>query len=94
MVDFALANLNPVLSEKVEKLVTGTQLITIQLGIQPKRELKLELKQGKVVGSEIATWTFDCIHNNDLIDYFKTMFEGGLNLEVPGLRLFSTADIC
>jgi len=40
--------------------------------------LAIELAVGKLVKSEVASWTFDCTHNNDLVDYFKTMFEGGL----------------
>ena len=51
------------------------------------------LSQGKIVSSDIATWSIDCVHNNDLVDFFKTMFEGGLDLEIAGLRLYSQVEI-
>jgi len=50
----------------------------VQLGKEPVQELDIELSVGKLVSSGIASWSFDCTHNNDLVDYFKTMFEGGL----------------
>jgi hypothetical protein len=92
VVDFALANLNPVVPE-VSKLVTGKQIIRLRLGIESEQEIEVEIEKGKLVSSGTATWNFDCTHNNDLVDYFKTMFEGSLSIEVTGLGLFSAVDI-
>jgi hypothetical protein len=61
-----------------QQLVTSKQTIRLQLGKEPVQELDIELSVGKLVSSGIANWSFDCTHNNDLVDYFKTMFEGGL----------------
>ena len=65
----------------------------LSLGIQTTKEIQIELKQGKMASSEAATWSFDCTHNNDLVGYFKTLFEGTLNLELADLDLYSSVDI-
>jgi len=65
----------------------------LSLGVQTTKEIQIELKQGKLASSEAATWNFDCTHNNDLVDYFKTLFEGTLNLELADLDLYSSVDI-
>jgi hypothetical protein len=62
----------------VQGLVSSKQIIKLQLGKEPIQEIEIELSVGKLVKSGVVSWSFDCTHNNDLVDYFKTMFEGGL----------------
>lgn len=61
----------------------------MKLGKEPIQEIEIELEVGKLVKSGFASWTFDCTHNNDLVDYFKTMLEGGLQVEINKLGLYS-----
>ena len=48
----------------------------LKLGLEKVKEIDIEMDKGKFVSGGVASWNFDCTHNNDLVDYFKTMFEG------------------
>ena len=73
----------------MENLVTSNQTIKLKLGKEPIQEIEIELSFGKLVKSGAVSWNFDCTHNNDLVDYFKTMFEGGLEIEIDALGVYS-----
>jgi len=55
--------------------------------------LKIDLLEGKLASSTVSSITFDCIHNNDLVDYFKTLFEGNLSMEIEEFNICAQIEI-
>lgn len=67
--------MNPAHPE-ITKLTSGKLTLMLKMGLEKVKEVEIEMDKGKFVSGGVAAWNFDCTHNNDLVDYFKTMFEG------------------
>ena len=63
--------------------------IDLKLGVNQIDPLSLTLNDGVVSTEATTSFRLDCTHNNDLVDYFKTMFEGQLELRVKSLGITS-----
>ena len=62
----------------------------LKMGVKEVEPLLVTLTDGVVSTEATTELRWDCTHNNDLVDYFKTMFEGGLELSVKSLGITST----
>jgi hypothetical protein len=63
--------------------LNGTHKVSFKIGIQDFQVIDAKIKDGKLENSSpLLNWTFDCIQNNDLVDYFKTFLEGHLSVTI------------
>lgn len=78
---FKLVNVRPQNATQFE-LKNRTFTFKLKLGVHELGSLEVAIQDGVLTSSTSAKCVLDCMHNNDLVDYFKTMFEGALEVQL------------
>ena len=82
---FDESKLNPVLHTAN---VFDELKVSLQFGHRDAWNVEVKLSQSKVVAREV-TLDIDCTKNGDLVDFFKTVLQGHLLVQVPYLSAFA-----
>jgi hypothetical protein len=77
----SLTNVRPLNSVQFD-LNNRTFEVHLKLGVHDLGVLPVVVENG-VAQNSAKSFAIDCTHNNDLVDYFKTLFEGNLEVELP-----------